>query len=274
MIKFLRDPYYKLIASIGYLLRFNSTKKHQLPNKLIISLTSYPPRFSALHLTIKTLMAQTIQPDYILLWVYEPEFELLPDKVKKLQNDVFQIKTVNKNLRSFTKLIPSFKLFPDAFIATADDDTYYPKDWLETLTTNIQYKDKIIIGHRAHLMRTYQDKSIQPYQDWDTNTNSLVAGKDIFLLTGPGILFYPNCLPAVAFDDEVFLKICATQDDVWFYFMLRLNGYQFKQVGRKSKLITWKGSQKVGLYHVNVYENMNDIYIQNMIKEFGNPLAF
>ena len=218
-------------------------------------------------------MAQSVQPDHILLWIYEPELALLPDEVKRLQNEVFQIKTVNKNLRSFTKLIPSFKLFPDAFIATADDDTHYPRGWLEALSDNIEINKKIAVGHQARIILVDKDEKLPPYNNWEVSKNHTAIAKNIFLLTGPGVLFPPNSLPTEAFNDEKFLSICATADDVWFYFMLRLNGYQSKKIEGDSKLYTWKGSQKVGLYHVNVYENMNDVCIQNMINEYGNPLT-
>ncbi len=35
--------------------------------------------------------------------------------------------------RSYKKIVPTLLAHPGAFIATADDDLYYPADWLERL---------------------------------------------------------------------------------------------------------------------------------------------
>ena len=37
--------------------------------KIIVSLTSYPKRFRYLHLTVKSLLLQTVKPDKIILYL-------------------------------------------------------------------------------------------------------------------------------------------------------------------------------------------------------------
>ena len=38
-------------------------RQHPLPGKLVVSLTSYPPRFAALPLTMRSLLCQAVKPD-------------------------------------------------------------------------------------------------------------------------------------------------------------------------------------------------------------------
>ena len=54
--------------------------RHRLPSELIVSLTSYPPRFKTLHLTIKSLLDQTVRPDRIILWIGRGAMDLIPDR--------------------------------------------------------------------------------------------------------------------------------------------------------------------------------------------------
>lgn len=44
-------------------------KRHGLSVPLIVSLTSYSLRFKKLHLTLKCLLNQSIEPDKIILWI-------------------------------------------------------------------------------------------------------------------------------------------------------------------------------------------------------------
>lgn len=44
------------------------------PQKIIVSLTSYPARISTVHLTIDTLLSQTRKADKIILWLAPEQF--------------------------------------------------------------------------------------------------------------------------------------------------------------------------------------------------------
>src|SRR5690606_34955355 len=58
-----------------------TTKKHALPGRLIVSLTSYPARFKGLAKTLRTLLAQTVRPDRLILWVAHSDVIKLPKEV-------------------------------------------------------------------------------------------------------------------------------------------------------------------------------------------------
>ena len=82
----------KLLTFARLRFQFIYQKKHNLPGNLIVSLTSFPQRFSTLHLTIKTLLSQSMRPDEIILWIYEKDFSDLPKSILDLQSDIFSIK--------------------------------------------------------------------------------------------------------------------------------------------------------------------------------------
>ena len=61
---------------------------HYLPYDLIVSLTSYPPRFKDLHKTIKTLVNKSLKPDKVILWISYSDKALIPHKVKQIEKKV------------------------------------------------------------------------------------------------------------------------------------------------------------------------------------------
>ena len=109
---------------------------------LIVSLTSFPQRMYEIHYTLYSLLTQTVKPAKVILWLGAEQFPNLekdvPEKVLKLKENGLTIEWTN-NLRSYTKLVPALKKYPNNIIATADDDIYYEKEWLEKLLKNCSH---------------------------------------------------------------------------------------------------------------------------------------
>jgi hypothetical protein len=167
-------------------------RAHGLPHPIIVSLTSYPPRFPTAHLTIKTLLSQSIRPDKVILWLYEPDLAQLPECIKQLQGKRFEVRTVNRDLRSHKKIVPAVKVFSESYIVTADDDIYYNYDWLAELIKHHDSSEKCLTGHRGHKITYDNFGSINKYVDWRWRIGGLQKGRDVFLTSGGGILFPPH----------------------------------------------------------------------------------
>ena len=105
-------------------------------NSIIVSLTSFPERMREIHYCIFSLLYQTLKPHKVILWLAEDQF---PNKEDDLPEEVLHFKkhglTIGwyKDIRSYKKLIPTLLEYPDYYIVTADDDIFYPKDWLEQI---------------------------------------------------------------------------------------------------------------------------------------------
>jgi hypothetical protein len=244
-------------------------KKHSLNESLIVSLTSYPPRFHTLHLTLKTLLSQSIVPNLVLLWIHEDDLKHLPKSILDLQGDQFNIKTTDKKIRSFTKIIPSLETYPASYIATADDDSYYNYDWLEELINWHDPNKKEIIGHRGHRITFNENDEVAPYNNWKWCIGGTSHGLDIFLTGVGGILYPPNSLSKECQKSELFMKLCPTNDDIWLYFMAHLNGYIPKKIPSDFREFNWPSSQSVALNTENVTGELNDILIKNLVRQYG-----
>jgi hypothetical protein len=247
-----------------------SRSKHTLPGHLIISLTSYPPRFPSLDLAIRCLLDQSARPDLIVLWLTSEDALHVPASVARLQSDLFQIRTVETDARSLNKLVPALAAFPDSFIVTADDDIHYPRDWLSGLIdANRRYPNQILC-RRAHRIRVV-DGRILPYRQWDRDIAAEESHPALFPTGVGGVLYPPHAMPPETMDVQTFLRLCPTGDDIWIYFAATRAGRLFRRVGPHPRLRFWLHSEAAGLYHANVLQHGNDKQIAAMVSEFGLP---
>ena len=244
---------------------------HRLPGKLVLSLTSYTPRFTSLEPTLKCLLSQTVKPDHVILWVAGDS--VLPKGVLALTARGLEIR-YTQDVGPYTKLVPALAENPDAFIVTADDDTYYPPDWLETLVAEWDGRFDRILCHRAHRMRFDPDGTLRSYQDWQRNIRGPVEETHILPLGVGGVLYPPHALlhPDVL-DRSCFLRLSPGADDLWFYWMARKNGATFKKTGWNRGHTVWPASQKITLGAGNTGQitgvSANDVKMRNLIDRYG-----
>jgi hypothetical protein len=133
-------------------------------NRFIITLTSYGKRVkSTAPYTICSLLNQTILADRIILWLAEGT--PIPPLLKKLVKKGLEIEYC-KDLKSYKKLIPALKKYPDAVLITADDDVYYPENWFEQLKNAYNMDKTKIYAHRIHEIALDQHRNILPYRKW------------------------------------------------------------------------------------------------------------
>jgi len=221
--------------------------------QVIVSLTSFPARINTVHQTIETLLVQTYKADRIILWLAEDEFpdgeDSLPPQLRRLCDRGLEIRWC-ENIRSYKKLIPTVKSFPDAIVITFDDDLLYNRRSIERLVVSYMAKPDCIHCHRAARM-------IYHTPDWVDRVLDLKKGYPApTYLNEPtgcgGCLYPPYCFHKDITNQELFLTLAPTNDDLWFWLMGVLNGYRVNIVEEnKLKLIYIPHTQEVGLFHIN-----------------------
>jgi len=249
-------------------------RPHSLPFPLIVSLTSYPPRFATLAKTLKSLLDQAVRPDRTILWIAHTQLHQLPDDVRALESAGLEIRGC-EDLRSYKKLVPALLAHPDATIVTADDDLYYPPRWLGDLVNGFDMRDPSIVCARPHLATIDVWGNLLPYHEWPMETSAerdTDSRSRLFPTGGAGALYPPGCFPPEVTDTALFNELCPTADDVWFFWLAEMAGTPQRRVGRRSPLITWGDSQEVGLLHDNVVGGMNDRQLAALANRWG-PLT-
>lgn len=183
---------------------------------VIVSLTSFPDRISYIIPTLNTLLNQKYRPNMLILWLSKDQFAGLsiPNELRKLERFGLTIEFVDKDIKSYKKLIPALEKFPNDIIVTADDDLYYPNDWLSTLIDSyIKYPNEI----HSQLVTKIAKKG----NDFDLSIrNKSDVGKSSFsfkLLSGSGTLFPPNIFDSEIFDLDFVMNNLSTSDDIWYW---------------------------------------------------------
>lgn len=247
---------------------------HHLSKPVIISLTSYPERFNVLHLTLRSLLAQKVKADKVVLWLYHKDVNALPKSVLRLRNKGLDIEVTEKDLKSYKKLIPSLRTYKGCYLVIADDDLYYPPDWLKVLVEGYDETKTEVVCHRAHYIRTNDNGYPLPYAKWDFETSFDSADPYVFPTGGAGTLYPPDCFSPEVLNESFFLKLAPHADDIWFYSMFRKNGFVCRKAGKRFFIKTWKGTQVGALWKANINKGENDKQMKNIINVYGNPIYF
>ena len=194
--------------------------------RLIVSLTSYPKRMYDLHLCLYSLLTQDLKPDKVILWLAEEQFpnrlKDVPEKVRDLKKFGLEIMWCS-DLKSYKKLIPALQQYPDACIVTADDDIYYPENWLRGLWETQQHTGAGVVAHRCH-EAAYEGDAFLPYAKWSKCIEREDLSYANFMTGAGGILYAPGCFHPDIMNVAKFQELCPHGDDIWFWTMALLNG--------------------------------------------------
>lgn len=241
---------------------------HGLDTPLIVSLTSYRPRFTHLSLTLRCLLRQSIQADKIILWISEEDMQYLPADVLVLKDAGVMIGTT-ENTRSYKKILPTLRDHPNATIVTADDDAFYAENWLRDLVEGFKTTGAKVVSRRAHELRFDPNGALMPYTQWHTNVRGPQQSSLLFPTGVCGVLYRPDALDPRVLDYALAQKLCPSADDVWLYWMQRMAGTTAYLLPGRTRVLEWELEQTESLRRDNVDKGGNDAQIANMIERFG-----
>lgn len=236
--------------------------------RIIASLTSYPPRIGTVDKAIRSLLAQRILPDKVVLYLYKGDFpagesELPPQLRALLANDVV-VRWVDEDLKSHKKWYWAFKDFPNDLIVLFDDDLIYRNDLISELLDCHKNFPDCVCASRTHFVVFGEGGTFLPYSEWELEAPIaypelvLVPSTQLFATTGAGTLFPPRSLPDKAFDKTAIKELCMNADDVWVNEMLRDCGTKVAAATADQELEYIPDTQEVALCHENLDSGGND----------------
>lgn len=232
-----------------------NTRTPRLP--VIVSLTSIPSRLAIIHLTIRSLLAQSYPAEKIILWLNDSLRDQLPQSLYELVGEDFEIRYVNLTC-SHRKLIHSLELYPEKIIVTCDDDLMYDPSWLQRLYQSHTAYPKDIIAHECRLIKFIQPGQPAAYSEWKTEARTDITEPWLMPIGYGGVLYPPHCLYADVQNRELFLRLTPKADDLWFKAMSYLAGtYTRRSANPGKKPIPIIASQKDSLKKTNVRQDGN-----------------
>ena len=244
---------------------------------VIVSITSYPERINEVKYTIYSLLNQNLKPKKVVLWL---AFEEFPNKEDDLENELLSLKDNGleikwcENLKSFKKLIPSLKEYPNSIIVTADDDVFYPNNWLELLYNAYLDNRNSLICMRCRDIKVIND-TLDKYETWHLAQGFKEESYLNFITGIGGVLYPPDSFNSKVLDYELAKKLCPSADDLWFWAMAVSNRTKIVKVeGQKPISLNicrdLKLTNQSRLFDSNI--DKNDKQIENVINEFPEIL--
>lgn len=222
--------------------------------KLIVSLTTFPSRINIVHKTISTLMNQTLKADEIVLWLAESQFpeRQLPESLTRLCDYGLTIKWCD-DIKSFKKLIPSLKEYPNDIIVTVDDDNYYDKKLLEHLYNEYLLRPDCIHARQAFVIKKKGENFSLQSRNYDYNSTYLPSYFNEPVGCG-GVLYPPKSLHPNVLNESEFMEIIPTNDDIWFWGHAVRNNTKINVIhgNYKLKMYVIEDSQTDSLWQKNM----------------------
>ncbi|MEZ3590602.1 MAG: hypothetical protein K1V84_06165 [Muribaculaceae bacterium] len=251
-----------------------TSKTRYCDREIIVSLTSYGKRIYDVCYTIESLMQQTLKPNKIILWLSdELQNVSLPQSLKSQISRGLEIR-YTKDIRSYKKLIPALHEFPNAVIITVDDDAIYEFDIIDRMVQSYLGNPTKIYATRVHRIRVDNHNNLLPYNEWEWNAPNNEDSKYLFFTGVGAVLYPPNALHPEVLNQNVFMNICPTADDIWFNAMARLNKTEIAKVLTRTinshDYLENPNVQDIGLVNINVLSSQkNDIQLRAVFNKYN-----
>lgn len=242
-------------------------------HEVIVSLTTFGRRLYDVATTIESIMQGSMLPNRIILWLGEEhKNEDLPLSLQLQQKRGLQVEYC-KDIRSYTKLVPALKQYPDAIIITIDDDVVYEKDLVENLFATYKHNVSSICANRIHEIILGNDGKPIEYVNWKWGCVQKSNSALNFLTGVGGVLYPPHSMDDEVLNERVFLNICKFADDIWFYAMALKKGTPIVKSFTHSTIgedyVINLSVQDVGLHLVNyANNNLNDIQFRAVFERY------
>ena len=243
--------------------------------QVIVSLTSFPEAIPFAIQAIKSILNGSVLPNKVILYLTAsqfPEGKISSGLIDLEKNTVFEVRFYEENIRSYTKLIPALKDFPNDIIVTVDDDILYNKNMLNGLLHLHKKYPNAIVGHRVrHLKLNTPYRSWKRYKEHRYLLKSLKP-KFANVQTGVGgVLYPPNSLDKKMLDSKIFMEMAPTVDDIWLWAAAVANETKIAPVPFGGyKLNDLRKPKAISLFNVNggTDNDVNRIVLENIFDKY------
>jgi hypothetical protein len=242
---------------------------HYLDKKITVSLSAKRNRFLTLHFVLKSIFNQSFHPDEIILWIEKKDQKHIPKRILKFKKIGLKIFFCN-NLKSYNKIIHTLRIRKKNYIITFDDDIIYNKDSIKSLLSKAKKFKGKIIANRVHRIKLKNNDPIK-YKDWIWNSQNKAVHRLNFQTGVYGVLYPPNSFHKDVCKNKIFQKLSPTADDLWLYWMVRLNKKFIVWSELKERNIEVINFDQNNLRTINIFNKNNDNQIKNLIKYYGFP---
>lgn len=232
---------------------------------LIVSFTSFPARINDVWQVVESLKNQRVLPEKIILWLSKEQFptrESIPVSLWVREDNLFEIRMVDGDIRSHKKFYYVMHEFPDKAFVTCDDDIYYHPDMLKALIRTSEKFPGCVIANTSRHIEHDENGEPTSYRVWKSG-QKLYRSDNLIQIGVGGVLYPPHTLHRLTLCRDVFMNVTPMADDIWLNCMARLNNTPVVQSGF-AYLPLSIASNSPSLSSVNNGQNRNDVQIAQL----------
>ena len=235
-------------------------------DRIILSMTTWPPRFSSAKVAMEHIIRQRKKTKlqervHCVLVLSEEEAcdaryrQEACDLIRKMEKLGVEVIYDQGNIRSHKKLIPTLEKYPDATVLVVDDDNIQQDGWLQIfIHDHDAHPGEIIYGQGSRLISARDGRICE-----DTD--------HFFMLTHPYGQITDNVVPASGaagtlypsgtfrdprfFDRNLIMSLCPSDDETWQFVFAKLAGKKFRCLSSHNFPRTAGADQSVALYREN-----------------------
>lgn len=240
-----------------------------LSSDVIVSLTSFPARINNVWQVVECMKRQSVRPLKIILWLSKEQFstiDSIPQTLKSEEDDIFEIRLVDGDIRSHKKYYYVSKEYPDSHIFLIDDDIYYSSDILQKTLDTSKANPEALICNYGYKMKFSGEKKLRPYREW-IHKYGPSRDPNLFFGSGGGTLFKPSNMYKDLTDIKTAVSLCPLADDIWLNAMARLSNQEIILL-KNGNILPVYNENNVKLMSENLNSNQNDSQLANVISYY------
>lgn len=187
-------------------------------SNIVVSITTFPQRFSSLKYTIISILRQSVKPERIIINLTKKEcpngLNDIPEELKCLQKYGVVYEFRDEFLKPHGKYYYTLQEYRNKLVITFDDDIFYRNSAIEELLELHQANPECVCARLVRKIE-YEKGVNKPYNEWPVYNNN-VKGHEFVALGFGGVLY-----PAYLFNDSNLFnlddikKLALNADDLW-----------------------------------------------------------
>lgn len=235
-------------------------------HNIILSMTTWPPRFSSARVVMDDIIRQRKQEGledavHCVLVLSEEEVgtEAADSLISYMEEIGVEVIIDRGNIMSHKKLIPTLEAYPDAAILVVDDDNIQAPGWLRTFVQDHEaHPYDIIFGQGSSTVFACDGKIMEKR---DTACMFMQLRGEVVEHLKPASGAAGTLYPAHTFTDsrffdrELLMRTSPTSDETWQYAFAKIAGKTFRLLSACNIPSSASANQMVALYNKN-----RDIY--------------
>lgn len=241
-------------------------------SNVIVSITTFPKRFTYLKYTLISILRQTVRPEKIIINLVQSEcpngFDDVPSDIIMMTELGVEFQFRDECLKPHGKYYYVMQNYPDKLIVTMDDDVFYRKDAIEKLLNMHQKFPSAVCGRMVRKIKIINGV-VQPYITWSLYNNG--PTEITYMAMGVGGVLYPACLfeESNLFNLDAIKKLCLNADDLWLKANELLLNIPVVTNKFESPDVTLESSKSNALSSDNILGDANDIQWKALSNQYN-----